>query len=106
MTMIPNITMISVSCSSNRLTRALGASGSRALVDGCSLFESSAGAARSVDIIGNAVTRKAMTERTMRRLSFILDSEFLDGDLQGWKDCLCHWLCGLSDVQFGLWERA
>jgi hypothetical protein len=62
-----------VHCSDNRLTRALDDSGTRAFVDYCSIFESSTGAAGSVDVIGSAVPRKAMTKGAMRRLSFILD---------------------------------
>jgi hypothetical protein len=55
------------------LTRVLGASGARGFADDCSFFENSAGAAGRVEIIGSAVLREAMTKRTKRRLSFILD---------------------------------
>jgi hypothetical protein len=55
----------------SHLTRVLGASGAREFVDDCSFFESSAGAAGSVDIIGSAIP-KEMTKRMRRRLGFIL----------------------------------
>jgi len=42
----------------NHLTRVLGASGAREFVDDCSFFESSAGAAGSVDIIGSAIPKE------------------------------------------------